>query len=81
MSGLVSTTVPWRRTQRRCSAGVSPSYTATRASRIPAPSAIAVMFVSWSAASALVGERYSAVARRASGSCSRAPIAVSTGSR
>ena len=59
MSGLVSTTSACARTQSRSSRGVSPSKVAARTpARFSARTER-----SWSPASALVGERYSVVAR------------------
>ena len=70
MSGLLNSHRPCWRAQSRSASGVSPSYGAARTSgRSSAASAR-----SWSAASALVGERYRAVARRS------AAKAASTGS-
>ena len=53
MSGLVSTYDACRRTQSRASVSVSPSKVAARTSDSPRASTAR----SWSAASALVGER------------------------
>ena len=76
-SGLVRTNWACSRIQRRSSWGVSPSYVAARSpGTAKAPSR-----ATWSAASALVGDRYRAVAPRPDGARAPSTSAVSTGSR
>ena len=57
MSGLVSTTLAWRRAHARCSVGVSPSYVTGTRPGISMPARAR----SWSWARALVGKTRRAV--------------------
>src|SRR5687768_12931870 len=77
MSGLLRRYVAYARAHSRSSAGVSPSYVVARTPETDTDCTTR----SWSAASALVGDRYNTVAWRGPGTSATSRNSVSEGSR